>query len=70
MSLATDKLSEAMKTARAYIDDRQPSELADYKQQWDTGRAWWNQAVTAIWVAAGASPLPTMENAPTAPPAT
>jgi hypothetical protein len=67
---ATDKLSASMKTLRAYIDDKKPSELADHKTQWDTGRAWWNQAVTAIWSAASASPLPTMENAPTAPPAT
>jgi hypothetical protein len=69
MCSATDKLSASMKTLRAYIDDKKPSELADHKKQWDTGRAWWNQAVTAIWSAASTSPLPTMENAPTAPPA-
>lgn len=66
---ATDKLSASMKMLRAYVDEKKPSELADHKTQWDTGRAWWNQAVTAIWSAASASPLPTMENAPTALPA-
>jgi hypothetical protein len=63
---ATDELSGAIKSARAYVDDEKPSELADYKKHWDQGRAWWNQAVTAIWQAAG-QPAPTIDNAPTAP---
>jgi hypothetical protein len=64
---ATDELSNAMKSARAYVDDQKPSELADYKKHWDTGRAWWNQAVTPIWQAASVPP-PTIDDAPTAPP--
>jgi hypothetical protein len=70
MSSATDQLSTSMDTLRAYIDDKKPSELASHKKQWDTGRALWNQAVTTIWSAANASPLPTIKNAPPAPPAT
>jgi hypothetical protein len=64
---ATDELSNAMKSARAYVDDQKPSELADWHKHWDTGRAWWNQAVTPIWQAASVPP-PTLDNAPTAPP--
>jgi len=67
MYSATDELSSAMKAQRAFIDDRKPSQLADYKKHWDQGRAWWNQAVTKIWEAA-AAPMPTIANAPTAPP--
>ena len=37
---ATAKLSDSMKTLRAHIDDKKPSELADHKKQWDTGGAW------------------------------
>jgi hypothetical protein len=37
---ATDELSSAMKSARAFVDDQKPSELADRHKHWDTGRAW------------------------------
>jgi hypothetical protein len=66
---ATDELSSALKSARAFVDDQKPSEMADFKTHWDQGRAWWNQAVTKIWQAASAT-APTMDNAPTAPPPT
>jgi hypothetical protein len=65
---ATDELSQAMKSGRAYVDDQKPSQLADWRKHWDTGRGWWNQAVTPIWQAAHQTP-PTIEDAPTAPPA-
>jgi hypothetical protein len=63
MWAATDELSSAMKALRAFIDDGNPSELADYKKHWNQGRAWWNQAVTAIWQAAN-TPAPTVANPP------
>ena len=63
MWAATDELSRAMKALRAFIDNGKPSELADYKKHWNQGRAWWNQAVTAIWQAAN-TPPPTVANAP------
>ena len=66
---ATDELGSALKSARAYVDDQEPSELNDYKTHWDQGQAWWNQAVTPIWQAAS-QPTPTIDNAPTAPPVT
>jgi hypothetical protein len=40
MCSATDELSSAMKSARAYVDDQKPSELSGYKPRRDTGRAW------------------------------
>ena len=64
---ATDELSTAVKSLRAYVDDQKPSDMTDFHHHWDQGRAWWNQAVTPIWQAAGAS-APTIENAPAAPP--
>jgi hypothetical protein len=67
---ATNELSDAMKTMRAFFDDRKPSQLADYYKHWDTGRAWWNQSVTATWSAANNGTAPTISNAPTAPPPT
>jgi hypothetical protein len=63
MRAATNELSSAMKALRAFIDDGKPSELAEYKKHWNQGRAWWNQAVTAIWQAAN-TPAPTVANAP------
>jgi hypothetical protein len=66
---ATGKMVDAMKAGRAYLDDGKPSELVGYRNNWATGRAWWNQAVAQIWLAAGASSAePTISGAPPAPP--
>jgi hypothetical protein len=56
-----------MVSARAYIDDKKVSEMADYRKHWDNGRAWWNEAVTAIWKAANQAPPPTVSDAPSGP---
>lgn len=69
MCSATNEFSSAMKSGRAWIDDKKPSELVDYRKHWDQGKAWWNQAVVPIWTAAGSTP-PTIASAPTAPPIT
>jgi hypothetical protein len=71
MCSATEELSKAMTSARAFVDDHKPSQLPDDKKHWDQGRAWWNQTVLAIWLAAkqgAASPI--IEHAPTARPVT
>ena len=66
---ATDKMVDAMKAGRAYLDDGKPSELVGYRDNWATGRAWWNQAVVPIWTAAGVSSAqPTISGVPPAPP--
>lgn len=67
---ATDKMIDAMKAGRAYLDDGKPSELVGYRDKWATGLAWWNQAVVPIWTAAGASTQPTISGVPPAPPVT
>lgn len=66
---ATDELSHAMKSLRAYVDDQKPSDIADYKTHWDQGRAWWNQAVEKVW-GETSIPAPSIPNAPSAPPPT
>jgi len=66
---ATDELSQAMKSLRAYVDDQKPSDLADYKTHWDQGRAWWNQAVDKVW-GETSTPAPSIPDAPSAPPPT
>lgn len=67
---ATRELSKALDSLRAYVDDRKPSELVEYKKHWDQGRAWWNQAINSIWQAANYLSSPTIPNAPEAPPTT
>lgn len=57
---ATDELNTAVQAALRYVDGRQPAQLRDYQKHWETGRSWWNQAVSPIWRAAG-------ETAPTIP---
>lgn len=67
---ATNELGEAMKSARAYFDSNKPSDLSAFRVHWDTGRAWWNQGVVAIWEAASKITKPMITGAPTAPPPT
>lgn len=64
---ATNELNDSMKSLRSYLDDERPTDMTDFRKHWDRGRAWWNQAVTPIWKAAGQTP-PVIADAPTAPP--
>jgi hypothetical protein len=67
---ATNELVDAIKSLRAFVDDQKPSDLSSYRDHWNQGRAWWNQAVTPVWQAGGSLPIPTFDNAPKAPPVT
>lgn len=60
MRAATDEMSKAMVSMRAWIDDRKVSEMAETREHWHNGRDGWNEAVTAIWKAANQAPPPTI----------
>jgi hypothetical protein len=50
------EFSDAVSSARAYVDSQKPSDLADFGTHWNQGRAWWNEAVTKLWGAANQPP--------------
>ncbi len=56
---AIREFSDAMSSARAYVDNRKPSDLADFGTHWGQGRKWWNEAVNKLWGAAN-QPAPTV----------
>ncbi len=58
-SAAIREFSDAMSSARAYVDNRKPSDLASYSTHWNQGRKWWNEAVGKLWGAAH-QPAPTV----------
>ncbi len=58
-SAAIREFSDAMSSARAYVDNRKPSDLASYGTHWNQGRKWWNEAVGKLWGAAH-QPAPTV----------
>ena len=58
-SAAIREFSDAMSSARAYVDNRKPSDLASYSTHWNQGRKWWNEAVVKLWGAAHV-PAPTV----------
>jgi len=58
-SAAIREFSDAMSSARAYVDNRKPSDLASYGTHWNQGRKWWNEAVVKLWGAAH-QPAPTV----------
>jgi hypothetical protein len=56
MWAATDDLSHAIDSYRAYVDNQKSSDLADFGSKWKQGRTEWNDSVTKIWNAASQTP--------------
>jgi hypothetical protein len=56
---AIREFSDAMSSARSYVDSQKPSDLADYGTHWKRGKAWWNESVSKMWGAVG-QPAPTV----------
>jgi len=56
---AIREFSDAMSSARSYVDSQKPSDLADYGTHWNQGKAWWNESVSKMWGAVG-QPAPTV----------
>jgi len=56
---AIREFSDAMSSARSYVDSRKPSDLADFGQHWNQGKAWWNESVSKMWGAVN-QPAPTV----------
>jgi len=56
---AIREFSDAMSSARSYVDSQKPSDLADYSTHWKRGKAWWNESVSKMWGAVG-QPAPTV----------
>jgi hypothetical protein len=58
-SAAIREFSDAMSSARSYVDSQKPSDLASYGKHWNQGKAWWNESVSKMWGAVG-QPAPTV----------
>lgn len=57
---AANTIKNSYGAAIKYVDNQLPSDLSDYRRQLSQGAAEWNDAVTAIWAAAGESSPPTI----------
>ncbi len=56
---AIREFSDAMSSARSYVDSQKPSDLADYGKHWNQGKVWWNESVSKMWGAVN-RPAPTV----------
>ena len=57
---AAEEFSGAYSSLRSYVDSQKPSDLADYQTKDAEATRDWNEAVKAIWTAAGRTSPPTV----------